>query len=468
MPRTLKRRADAISRDQESDAESPSDSPPRRRSTQQQPQSTRRRQRRRSTPPSDVSRSDNDASDNDADADPAADTQSQSKTMIKKLVRLALSSEYARQPLRRTDITAKILKSDTGSTSTRVNFRSIFLGAQIILRDVFGMELVDLPSRERVGLNERRKAASQKATQKEAATQRRARDEDEGGGVETQTQGRRKDPVLSAQSWILVSTLPTAYKTRPELLVPSRAPDQGVESAYVALYTIIVSLLYLHTPSGGGGDSAKQVSQGKESEDATEPISDAKLHRYLSRLSLSEWTPMGVEGANVEKLLARMMREGYVERRRDNSGGEEVVEWVVGPRGKREVGRMGVAGLVRGVYGFGVDGEGRGLEVPVVDGEDGDEEGEPQRRRPVKMEKDELERRLKRTLGGVVGLKIGNGGQGGVVEAEGEPEPEQEQEEEREERAEGSRRRNRNANEGRAPRRSGRRRGGDEDDEDDE
>lgn len=36
---------------------------------------------------------------------------------------------------------------------------------------------------------------------------------------------------------------------------------------------------------------------------------------------------------------------------RDNTAGEEVVEFMVGPRGKTEVGKMGVRGLVKTVYG---------------------------------------------------------------------------------------------------------------------
>ncbi|KAK5098130.1 hypothetical protein LTR70_004375 [Exophiala xenobiotica] len=458
MPRTLKRRADAISRDDasssEPEAEAEPPSPP--RSTQQQSTATQRRPRRPSTPRSPTSSPNPSLSDPDHDT---TDPASHSRTLIKKLVRLALSTEYARQPLRRTDITAKILKSDTGSTSSRVNFRTVFVGAQKVLREVFGMELVDLPVRERVGLSDRRKAVSQKATQ--ALTQR-TRDGEMGGNVDgetqTQGQGRRKDPVLSAQNWIL-------YRARPELMVPSRAPDQVVESAYVALYTVIVGLMYLHTPSGRAEDQKQKEGQGQEqsqvkesAEDSTESISDAKLHRYLSRLNLSEWAPLGIEGANVEKLLARMMREGYIEKRRDTSGGEEVVEWVAGPRGKKEVGRRGVAGLVRGVYGFGVDGSGKGLEMPRADGEEEEADGQQQtRRRPVKMEKDELESRLKRTLGDVVALKVQD--QNGVVEPEAELDGEQD------ERPEGTRRGNRDAEGRSAPRRSGRRRHNEDDDD---
>ena len=54
---------------------------------------------------------------------------------------------------------------------------------------------------------------------------------------------------------------------------------------------------------------------------------------------------------STEKLLQKLAKEGYLEKRRDTSSGEEIIEWVVGPRGKIEVGERGVQGFVRAVYG---------------------------------------------------------------------------------------------------------------------
>jgi melanoma-associated antigen len=54
---------------------------------------------------------------------------------------------------------------------------------------------------------------------------------------------------------------------------------------------------------------------------------------------------------STEKLLQKLTKEGYLEKRRDTSSGEEITEWVVGPRGKIEVGEGGVQGIVRAVYG---------------------------------------------------------------------------------------------------------------------
>lgn len=449
MPRTLKRRAEAISRDEDSDPEDilPERPPP--RPTQAQSP----RHRLQSTPASNVSGSDVEhanISDNEG-----GDSQTLAGNMIKKLVRLALASEYARQPLRRADINAKILKSDGGSASIRGNFRLVFNGAQKTLRNVFGMELVDLPTRERTSLNDRRTAASQKATQ--TATQKsKAQKELDGDDVDTQGRSRPKDSILSATSWMLVSRLPTAYKTRQELLIPSRAPDSNTEAVYTALCTMIVTILYIHTPSG----SSDKDSQAQALEDITEPISDTRLLRFLSRLGLREWAPMGTEnGENIDKVLARMMREGYIDKRRDNSTGEEIVEWVVGPRGKREIGRKGVAAFVRGVYGFGIDGTGQGLELPPQPGEEEDGEAQgTQRQRPVKMERDELERRLIRTLGTAVATNNEDHQANGVLGSNELPE-----------RPESSRtRENQAVDSTRSTRRSTRRRGNDNEDDDDD
>lgn len=102
-------------------------------------------------------------------------------------------------------------------------------------------------------------------------------------------------------------------------------------------------------------------------------LPDAKLERYLKRVNAETYTSVGA----TEKVLARMIKEGYVEKRRNTSFTEDVVEWTVGPRGKVEVGVDGVRGLVRGVYGFN-------------DKDDNGDAGE---------EEEELERKVKRSLG---------------------------------------------------------------------
>jgi melanoma-associated antigen len=58
------------------------------------------------------------------------------------LVRLALFHEQRRQPLRRDEISKKVMGSQRGGA-----FKVVFEEAQSILRRTFGMELVELPTR---------------------------------------------------------------------------------------------------------------------------------------------------------------------------------------------------------------------------------------------------------------------------------------------------------------------------------
>lgn len=260
----------------------------------------------------------------------------QTSTLIKKLVRLALSTEYSRTPLRRTDITTKVFKESNAAAGG--GFKAVFEGAQEVLKDTFGMQLVELPSREKTTLKDRRNQA-------------------------TQTKASSSN---TSKSWILVSTLPTELKSNPAIAQPARAPSVETEAAYTALYTFILSLIYLNNNC----------------------LTEQKLERYLKRVNADTFTPCG----SLDKLLQRMIRDGYIEKRRDTSSGEEVIEFAPGPRGKVEVGIRGVTGLVRSVYGYGA--------VPLSRDHGDDGRG---RRNVVKSEEDELNARLSRSLG----IKVG-------------------------------------------------------------
>lgn len=71
--------------------------------------------------------------------------------MVNKLVRLAMACEYSRLPIRRGDISTKVLGEMGGR-----KFKLVFEGAQEQLRQVFGMEMVELPGREKVTVAQRR------------------------------------------------------------------------------------------------------------------------------------------------------------------------------------------------------------------------------------------------------------------------------------------------------------------------
>ncbi|KAI9750065.1 MAG: hypothetical protein M4579_006617 [Chaenotheca gracillima] len=216
--------------------------------------------------------------------------------MVKKMVRLALACEYARVPIRRADVGAKVL----GQHSRQ--FKPVFEGAQRELRNVFGMEMTELPIKEKITITQRR--AAQK-TEKTSA---------------------------SSKADILTSILPSKYRANPTILPPPKVPTSHIESSYVGLYTFLIALISL---SGGS-------------------VPEAKLERYLRRANADQYTPID----KTEKLLQRLCKEGYLVRLKDNGGGgEEVVEYMVGPRGSLEVGNDGVMGLVKTVYEGEINGD---------------------------------------------------------------------------------------------------------------
>jgi hypothetical protein len=70
--------------------------------------------------------------------------------LARKLVRYAISCEYSRRPIKRQDITAKVL--DVHSRQ----FRPVFAEAQMMLEATFGMMMVELPRQEKVTMAQKR------------------------------------------------------------------------------------------------------------------------------------------------------------------------------------------------------------------------------------------------------------------------------------------------------------------------
>ena len=75
--------------------------------------------------------------------------------LIKKLVRYALACEYSRTPIRREGIKERVLGIHGRE------FKKVFAGAQKQLRATFGMEMIELPSRDRnlLTVEQKRKGA---------------------------------------------------------------------------------------------------------------------------------------------------------------------------------------------------------------------------------------------------------------------------------------------------------------------
>ena len=183
--------------------------------------------------------------------------------------------------------------------NTGRQFKHVFNEAQDQLRSVFGMELTELPQREKVTISQKR-AAQRSGTQSSSST---------------------------SKAYILTSTLPARYR-QPSMISPAQIPSTAAESAYIGLVTFILSLIY--------------ISPAKS-------ISESRLEKHLKRMNADNYV---LHGEKTEKVLKRMEKEGYINKFRErDGGGEETVDYVLGARGKVEVGELGVAGLVRKVYG---------------------------------------------------------------------------------------------------------------------
>lgn len=128
---------------------------------------------------------------------------------VNEMVRLALFSEFRRQPLRREDITKKVLDKATSRA-----FPYVFNRAQSILRSTFCYEMVAVRAR---GVENEHLAAQAKETQKEkkkskeSGTQskgkRKAADDDDDDDAE---EGGSRG---SAKAWVLRSILPSVMIT---------------------------------------------------------------------------------------------------------------------------------------------------------------------------------------------------------------------------------------------------------------
>ncbi|KAG9186301.1 hypothetical protein G6011_02857 [Alternaria panax] len=243
-------------------------------------------------------RDDTPEEDEDVDMDEAMNQGSGSVDQLaKSLVRYALACEHSRKPIKRQDINEKVLGS-----YTRL-FKEVFAQANSQLMDVFGMQFVELPRAEKVTLRQKRAAAASDSQSK------------------------------TTSIWVLQTVLPDQYRI-PEIIGPSRPVDEedmNREDSYVGLYTMAIALIVIH-----GG----QIPEGK-------------LDRALRRMNADQTTPVGTK----DKTLAAMIKDGYIVKVKDTpSGGEETIDYIVGPRGKVEVGADGVARLIRSMFGNSEDG----------------------------------------------------------------------------------------------------------------
>ncbi|KAI3398589.1 hypothetical protein diail_8937 [Diaporthe ilicicola] len=253
-----------------------------------------RQRQRRDEPESDDDVEEADEADEADEGQDGEQAESADGQLIKKLVRYAMACDFSRAPIRRDGIKEKVLGDQSRA------FRRVFDGAQKTLRGVFGMEMVELPVRDKLTKEDKRKAA------------------------------KTKSRSSNSNSYVLVSVLPDTYKTS-KVIAPSKFMSAEDEAAYVAFYTLLISLIRIN-----GGE-----------------MSDSKLKRYLRRLNAET---NSFHSTKTEDTLARLQRQGYLiknidKEARQHGDEQEATTWYVGPRGKVEVGDEVVAGVVREVWG---------------------------------------------------------------------------------------------------------------------
>ena len=183
-------------------------------------------------------------------------------------------------------------------------FKHVFNEAQVQLREVFGMEMTELPVKEKVTVSQKRGLLPLLYIQHTFSLI------PDSGYVAAARQGTQSQNNASSNAYVLTSTLAARYRA-PSILVPSRIPSSASEAAYTGLYTFVIALISL---SAGG------------------KISENFLERDLEKLNASNYV---LNGEKTENVLKRMERQGYIVKVRErDGGGEESVDYVVGKRGK--------------------------------------------------------------------------------------------------------------------------------------
>ncbi|KAJ8125668.1 hypothetical protein O1611_g7970 [Lasiodiplodia mahajangana] len=274
----------------------------RRREEEQDEDNSRSRRHLKAAPESDDGADSSENEDVDMDRLAGADNTSDDQ-LVKKLVRYALACEYARIPIKRDGIRDKVLGTHARS------FRRVFDAAQEQLQKVFGMEMAELPIREKRTLKDKQnEPANWCATLNVEAVKRGA-----------------SQASASSRQYILISCLPREYRIQP-VIGPSRIPSAAEEAAYVGFYTVVISLITL--------------SSGE--------LSDMKLRRYLTRLNASQNLPMD----KTDHILQKLIRQGYLDKVVERvEGDEDSITWCVGPRGKVEVSPQSIARVVSEIWG---------------------------------------------------------------------------------------------------------------------
>ncbi|KAI9461517.1 MAGE-domain-containing protein [Russula earlei] len=367
------------------------------------------------------------------------DTDTDLKKRAADLVRLALFQEQRRMPLRRDEISKRIMGSQ------RTAFKAVFEEAQTILRGTFGMELVELATRAATHDSVSGSTGKSKAQEK-AVTQ----DGGEGAGDRQGVTGFKKKGRFSqslsrpvsqgSKTYIIRSTLDPVLIERASLTnkrileaETADAPDDvdGAEPG-IRTYGCLIAWNSSDQFSALGIMHvvlALILVSGKV-------INDMDLRALLRRLRLRPPTQLALPAHSpqrtltLEAYLLQLQRQGYLDRTyigagsgragetsqkrsRGRGGGameqsgagdgedsDVACEWRWGPRAVAEIGEAAVARFIAEFMAERanrVGGPG-GRPTGEGDGEASDDEGGGRRER---VHREEAQRRLAALLRGV-------------------------------------------------------------------
>lgn len=264
---------------------------------------------------------------------PDADMQ----LMVRNFVRLALAMEYTRTPIKREEISKRVFVNDHKRC-----FAAVFDRTQARLRSTLGMELVELPAKDKtrgMTVTQQRKAAH--------------------------TQATTGSHIISkpSKSWILRTLLPYDLKHI------AQRQHQEQERNYNAVVTIICIIVAM-------------------SDDQC--CLEGRVQSSLERLGWYPSTPAGL----FEEVIARMTKQNYIDRIKDDQSMEGSFSLAIGPRGKLETlgNRDELLDLVAAIYTTGRrDGNGDS------DGRSGPDSGAGDSRSSADV-KDRLKRLINDTL----------------------------------------------------------------------
>ncbi|KAH9840535.1 MAGE-domain-containing protein [Rhodofomes roseus] len=351
------------------------------------------------------------ADEMDVDGEGGDASQTELERKAGDLARLALSAESRRVPLKRDEISKKVL----GSSSRQFNV--VFARAQEILRKTFGIEMAELQSRA---------ALAQDADEPEPTQAANG-----GAGKKgKKAAGGKRAAAGGPKSYILRSLLDTAIIAR------ANAPDRELrrlESTHANITNEDFADLY-DIDDEDADATARATGSILAWEQSDEVASmgvlhitlgliltdarvgrDHELRQVFKRLRLGPSTQMPLSARSTaqlsfDQLLSSFVRQGYLDRQRvgepgkgkrgrgppaasqapnGNATGEEQWEWRWGPRAHAEVGEKFVT---RFVAEFMVDMEMKGAAAESEEDADAEAERDEEWRKRVERVYNAIER----------------------------------------------------------------------------